>query len=78
MAWEKKKAEYDADPDFETVLIEEEEREIWVPDNLTLEEKKVDKLYEVLEHLNEESDNECIAALKWAIFELESKYCKER
>lgn len=43
----------------------------------TLEEKKIDKLYELLKDLQNEKDNEKIASLKWAIFELESIYCKE-
>ena len=43
----------------------------------TLEEKKVDKLYEMLKDMENEKDNEKVAALKWAIFELESMYCKE-
>lgn len=42
---------------------------------ITLEEKKIDKLYELL--ADQKFDNEKIAALKWAIFELESIYCKE-
>ena len=40
-----------------------------------MEEKKIEKLYELLEKGN--FDNESTAALKWAIFELESIYCKE-
>lgn len=40
-----------------------------------MEEKKIDKLYEFLENGN--LDNETSAAVKWAIFELESIYCKE-
>lgn len=40
-----------------------------------MEEKKIDKLYELLENGN--FDNETAAALKWAIVELESIYCKE-
>lgn len=43
----------------------------------SLEEKKIDKLYELLSDLKNEKDNEKIASLKWAIFELESKYGKE-
>lgn len=40
-----------------------------------MEEKKIEKLYELLE--NKDLDNETSAALKWAIFELESIYRKE-
>jgi len=40
-----------------------------------LEEKKIDKLYELLEKGN--FDNETSATLKWAIFELESIYSVE-
>lgn len=40
-----------------------------------MEEKKIEKLYELLE--NKDLDNETSAALKWAIFELESIYVKE-
>lgn len=40
-----------------------------------MEEKKIEKLYKLLE--NENLDNETSAALKWAIFELESMYCQE-
>lgn len=43
----------------------------------TLEAKKIDKLYELLEDMDNEKDNEKVAALKWAIFELEGMYCKE-
>lgn len=39
------------------------------------EEKKIEKLYELLE--KENLDNESSAALKWAIFELESIYSPE-
>lgn len=41
----------------------------------TLEEKKIDRLYELLKNAN--LDAETSASLKWAIFELESIYCKE-
>lgn len=37
-----------------------------------MEKNKIDKLYELLE--NGDLDNETSAALKWAIFELESIY----
>lgn len=40
-----------------------------------MEEKKLEKLYELLENGN--LDQETKAALKWAIFELESIYCHE-
>lgn len=40
-----------------------------------MEEKKIDKLYELLEKGN--LDSETSAAIKWAIFELESIYCHE-
>ena len=40
-----------------------------------MEEKKIDKLYELLEQTK---DDELRAALKWAIYELESIYCKEK
>lgn len=43
----------------------------------SLEEKKIDKLYEMLNDMEKGGDNEKIAALKWAIFELENQYCKE-
>lgn len=45
--------------------------------NKTIEEKKIDKLYELLQNMVNEKDNEKIAALKWAIFELESIYYRE-
>lgn len=40
-----------------------------------MEEKKIERLYELLEKGN--FDDETSAALKWAIFELESIYCNE-
>lgn len=40
-----------------------------------MEEKRIDKLYELLAQGN--LDDETNAALKWAIFELESIYSKE-
>ena len=43
----------------------------------TLEEKKIDKLYELLNDLAAEKDSEKVAAVKWAIFELENIYKKE-
>lgn len=42
-----------------------------------MEEKKIEKLYELLEKANNEENSELVAALKWAIFELESIYCVE-
>lgn len=42
-----------------------------------MEQKKIDKLYELLNRMSDEKDNEMVASLKWAIFELESMYCKE-
>jgi len=41
-----------------------------------MEEKKIKKLYKLLEQGN--LDNETSAALEWAIFELESIYCHGR
>ena len=43
----------------------------------TIEEKKVDRLYELLEFVKDSASNEMIASLIWAIFELENQYCKE-
>lgn len=40
-----------------------------------MEEKKIEKLYELLEEGN--LDDETSAALKWAIFELENIYSME-
>lgn len=42
---------------------------------MSLEEKKIKKLYELLE--KGKLDNETSAAVKWAIFELESIYVSE-
>lgn len=36
-----------------------------------MEEKKIDKLYELKEVAESAGDNEAVAALRWAIFELE-------
>lgn len=41
----------------------------------TIEEKKIDRLYELLKNVH--LDDETSASLKWAIFELESIYCRE-
>lgn len=38
-----------------------------------MEQKKIDKLYELLEQAEKRKDTEAVAALKWAIFELESR-----
>lgn len=43
----------------------------------SLEEMKIDELYELLDFVKEVADDNMLAALKWAIFELESKYCNE-
>lgn len=42
-----------------------------------IEQLKIDRLYELLESEGKEWNDETSAALKWAIFELESTYCKE-
>ena len=36
-----------------------------------VDQKKIDKLYELLEQAEEELDDEAVAALRWAIFRLE-------
>ena len=36
-----------------------------------VDQKKIDKLYELLEQAEEELDDEAVAALHWAIFRLE-------
>lgn len=41
-----------------------------------MEEKKIERLYELLENGN--LDDDTSAALKWAIFELESIYSQEQ
>lgn len=38
-----------------------------------MEEKKIEKLYELLERAQREHDMETVAALRWAIFQLEVK-----
>ena len=38
-----------------------------------MEEKKIDKLYELLDRAEREHDNDAAAALRWAIFQLESR-----
>ena len=39
-----------------------------------MEEKKIEKLYELLERAERERDAETAAALRWAIFQLENRY----
>lgn len=36
-----------------------------------MEEKKIERLYELLDRAEEEADTEAVAALRWAIFTLE-------
>ena len=38
-----------------------------------MDEKKMEKLSELLERAEDELDNESAAALKWAIFQLENE-----
>lgn len=38
-----------------------------------MKEKYMDKLYELLERAEKEKDSEVIAALRWAIFNLENR-----
>ena len=38
-----------------------------------MEEKKIERLYELLERAEKEQDAETAAALRWAIFQLESR-----
>lgn len=42
-----------------------------------MEEKKIDKLYELLERAEREHDIEAAAALRWAIFQLESRQAEQ-
>lgn len=37
-----------------------------------VEQKKIDRLYALLERAEKEHDAEAVAALKWAIFQLEA------
>ena len=37
-----------------------------------VEQKKIEKLYELLERVEKEHDADAVAALKWAIFQLEA------
>lgn len=39
---------------------------------MTEREKKIEKLYKLLERAKKEHDAEAVAALKWAIFQLEA------
>ena len=38
-----------------------------------MEERKIERLYELLERAEREQDTETAAALRWAIFQLESR-----
>lgn len=38
-----------------------------------MEEKNLDRLYKLLERAEREKDTETVAALRWAIFELENR-----
>ena len=38
-----------------------------------MEEKKIEKLYELLDKAEAKKDDEAAAALRWAIFKLEQK-----
>lgn len=37
-----------------------------------MDEKKIEKLYELLEYAERKKDTEAVAALRWAIFYLEN------
>lgn len=37
-----------------------------------MDEKKIDKLYELMERAKKEHDTEAAAAIRWAIFKLEN------
>lgn len=39
----------------------------------SMEEKNIEKLYELLERAEEEKDSETVAVLRWAIFNLENR-----
>lgn len=41
-----------------------------------MDEKKIEKLYELLERAEKEHDSEAVAALRWAIFQLEHQVFK--
>lgn len=64
----------DADWDKELVNVKEwfETKKRFVEGGTQMEEKKIEKLYKLLE--DKDLDNKTRAALKWAIFELESIY----
>lgn len=68
----------DADWEKEIVNVKEwfETKKRFVEGGTQMEEKKIEKLYELLE--NKDLDDETSAALKWAIFELESIYRKKK
>lgn len=38
-----------------------------------MDEKRIEQLYKLLEHVEKEQDTEAAAALRWAIFELENR-----
>ena len=38
-----------------------------------MEEKKIERLYKLLERAENERDHETVAALRWAIFQLENR-----
>ena len=42
-----------------------------------MEEKKIEKLYELLERAERERDTETAAALRWAIFQLENRQAEQ-
>ena len=42
-----------------------------------MEEKKIGKLYELLERAEKEHDTETDAALRWAIFQLENRQAEQ-
>lgn len=39
---------------------------------MTMDEKKIEKLYKLLERAEKEKDEAAVAALRWAIFSLEN------
>lgn len=42
-----------------------------------MEEKKIERLYELLERAEREQDTETASALRWAIFQLESRQAEQ-
>ena len=40
---------------------------------MTLDGKRIDRLYKLLERVEHEKDTDTAAALRWAIFELENR-----